>query len=136
MSPNKPLIRPTWNKTKPWETAEDLIYTLSDSTTMYIQARYKTDFASVPTLLKLFTDPVGKDCSAFIVHDYLYSEGGYYKTKAEYNKYTDEGWVTVDRKFADNELKHRQIKLGASKLRVFCYYFAVRIFGVFEFNTI
>lgn len=136
MSPNRPIIRLTGNKDKPFETAEDLVYTLSDGTTMFIPTRYKTNFASVPWFLRPFTDPYGDDASAFLIHDYLYTEGGYYQTKEAYERYGDADEIRVNRRFADNQMRHRQIEMGASELRVFIYFLGVRIGGIGEFNTV
>lgn len=135
MSPNRPLIRPTGNHTKPFETAEDLMYVLSDGTTIFIPMRYKTDFASLPWYLRPFADPYGDDCSAFLIHDWLYTEGGYYTSKEDYDRpNSDEGWIRVNRKFADNEMRHRQALMGSSEWRVRTFYRGVRIGGASRFN--
>ena len=119
---------------KPFRVAKDFICVLSNGKYMYIPKGYITDFASVPSILKIFTNNNGRDNEAFVVHDYLYNFAGFYQTKKDYDK--DENFIYVNRKFADREMRYQQSVQGSSKLRGFCYYWGVRIGGVFRFNKI
>lgn len=136
MPVDKPLFKPSGVLNKPFKLAEDLVFVLSNGTTMYVPKGYLTDFASVPKILQLFTSVVDNDASAFIIHDYLYNFAGYYTSKKFYQLDGEEGWVYVTRAFADNEMRFHMKKYGATKLRQWLYYIGVRVGGVFRFNKI
>lgn len=136
MPTDKPLFKPSGVINKPFKLAEDLVFILSNGTTMYVPKGYLTDFASVPSILKLFTNTIDTDASAFIIHDYLYNFAGYYVSKKFYKLDTDAGWVDVTRKFADQEMRFHMKKYGATKLRQWLYYIGVRIGGITRFNKI
>jgi len=56
-------------------------------------------------------------------------------SKDDWDRYEDDGWIKVDRAFADNEMRHRQIALKTNKWRVRAFYIGVRFCGIFQFNT-
>lgn len=119
---------------KPFKLVKDNTFTLSNGETIYIPKGYLTDFASVPKILRLFTDNIGRDHVAFIIHDYLYNFAGYYQSKQDYDKDINFKWV--NRKFADKEMRYAQKNRGASQLRLFVYYWGVRVGGLTRFNKI
>lgn len=121
-------------KNKPFKLAKDNTFTLSNGDTIYIPKGYLTDFASVPTILRIFTDHIGADYVAFIIHDYLYNFAGYYTNEKDYTR--EVNFKRVSRKFADKEMRFFQRSRGASKLRQFVYYWGVRLGGVLRFNKI
>lgn len=119
-------------KNKPFVLAKPLKVTLSNGCPMYIFEGYWTDFASIPVLLKIFIDYIGKENVAFIIHDYLYNFGGY-KSNGRTKSYTT---FTVSRKFADDEMKYQMNLYGASKARQLIFWVAVRLFGWLHFGKI
>lgn len=127
-----PIVKPTNIRNKPFELVKPFRAVLSNGHTMYVPKGYWTDFASVPRLFKLFVNHVGIDSGAFIAHDYMYNFGGY-KVNPRVRRRTE---FLVTREFADQEMRYLMGQYGATKLRQFLFYWAVRIGGHFSFRTI
>jgi hypothetical protein len=108
-----PATRQIGTKKKPYirETVKDFEIMLSNGDKVIVPAGTQTDFATVPRLLWSFVSPYGYDEVSFIVHDYLYDNRMY------------------TRKFCDEQMLFLQLTCGASYLRAFVMFMAVRIFG-------
>jgi hypothetical protein len=103
-----------FDKYKPWrfELTHPVVLTLSDGSPLTIPAGYKTDFATVPLMLRGIVWGAGNHNLATLIHDYLYD--------------------TQDvrgRLWADKEMKHWLEKAGCSKIKVLAMYWAVRLGG-------
>ena len=129
---NYPTVTITGIKNKPFELAKPFRVELSNGHEMYIPKGYWTDFASVPKVFRLFIDHVGQDGGAFIAHDYMYNFGGY-KVNPRVKRRTE---FSVTREFADEQMRYLMGQYGASKLRQFLFFWAVRLGGLFHFRTI
>jgi len=127
-----PTLKLTGIKNKPFALAQPFNIKLSNGDNMHIFKGYWTDFASVPRWLKLFIDHIGIDTPAFICHDYMYNFGGYTTQKLE-DDYIEK---RVQRKFADQEMRYQMQQYGAGKLRVFLFYWAVRLGGWTSYRTL
>lgn len=125
-------IKPSGIKNKPFELTKPFKCVLSNGDTMYIPAGYWTDFASVPKLLRIFIDHIGKDSHAFLLHDYLYNFRGY-RTNG---RGKDRSPIKVTRKFADDEMAFHMLEVGSSSWRITCFWLAVRLFGWLRFGKI
>lgn len=123
-------ITPSANKRKSYMVAKTTGVKLSNGDTMYVHAGYLTDYASIPSLLKLFLNNVGIFKDSFIIHDYLYNYRGYF-TNVKLTHF-----VPASRNFADREMKWQMKKAGAEKWRICAYYLAVRLFGWTGFGKI
>lgn len=123
-------IVPSANKRKPYMIAKTGFLTLSNGDKMYIHAGYLTDYASIPSLLKIFLNNVGIFRNAFIIHDYMYNYRGYF-TNAKLTHF-----VPCSKSFADKEMKYQMLKLGAEKWRANLYYWGVFIGGSRGFGRI
>ena len=119
-------------KNKPWVLTKNFKIKLSNGDTAVIPKGYWTDFASIPRPLKLFFNHLGDGLSAFVLHDYLYNFRGY-KLKGKSINRAD---VMVDRLFADKEMKYQMLKAGENRIKVFLFFVAVRVGGVFNYGTI
>lgn len=78
---------------------------------------FVTDFASVPRVFWHLISPIDKHGKAAVIHDYLYR-----------HKYQD------DRKRCDDIFKEAMEVLHVSAWKIFCIYWAVRIFGQFKWS--
>lgn len=110
------------DKDKPWrwELEEPVMVTLSSGKTIIIPAGYKTDFASVPRLLRGIVQPGGNHNLATLVHDWLYDTQYSITGKKDWKK---------DRLFADNEMLYWLEKCGVSWIKRQTMYYAVRVGG-------
>jgi hypothetical protein len=79
---------------------------------------FKTDLASIPSIFYFLFSP-NETCTVYpsIVHDYLYSCGG---------------WVR--RKYADDVLYSFLLERGYPKYKAFLFYLSVRAFGGSHFE--
>lgn len=132
-----PTLKYSGIKNKPWQLATEFKITLSNGDEMRIFKGYWTDFASIPTGLRLlltgnFRRP-SKEFPAFIVHDYLYNFGGYSISKFKQGEYAD---IKVTRKFADEEMRLQMLNYGASKFKARLFWLAVRVGGLFSWKTL
>ena len=101
------------DKKKPWrfELLEPVRVTLSDGKKIVIPKGFKTDFASVPRMLRGFVWGVGNHNLASLIHDFLYDH------------------QIGTRKAADKEMLHWMKKAGCSKVKMYTIYTAIRIGG-------
>lgn len=114
---------------KPYEVAEDIFLFLSNGDKIFIHEGYATDYASIPSVLKLFLEWKGEEADAYIIHDYLYNYSGYRQEK----------WadiIKVKRKWADKEMYLQMSFRNSPKWRKFLYYISVRFFGFRAFGNI
>lgn len=116
-------------KNKPYEVAEDTFFILSNKERIFIHEGYATDYASIPSILKLFLEWKGNEADAYIIHDYLYDYRGY--RKSAWSKI-----IKVKRKWADQEMKIQMQMRGSPKWRCWAYYFSVRLFGRASFGNL
>jgi hypothetical protein len=123
--------RPSGSINRPYETVKDALMPLSNGEWMFVPDGYPTDFASIPSVLKLFLEWKGAESDAYIVHDYLYNRRGYLLGKT--GRYGPEpigyGRVAVSRKWADQEMRWQMERLGSPRWRRNLYYLAVRVFA-------
>ena len=83
-----------------------------------VPSGFKTDLASIPRILwPLFAPNESDTIYPAILHDYLYSCGG---------------WVT--RKYADDALYSFLLERGYPRYKSFAFYVAVRLFGAAHFT--
>ena len=107
---------------KPWkfELLHDVKITLSNGETTTIPKGFKSDFATVPRLLRGIVWGAGNHNLATLIHDWLYD-----------NQYSITGghdWKR-DRDFADKEMLYWLLKSGCSKVKAYTMYYACRIGG-------
>ena len=107
------------SKDKPWrfELLRDVYVVLSDGRTIVIPVGYKTDFASVPRMLRGIVQPGGNHNLATLIHDWLYDNQLY------------------SRKFADQEMLYWLKMIGCSKIKAYTMYYAVRLGGRSWWNS-
>lgn len=146
----------TRDRERPWKLIDPLVLELSNEDSMVIPKGYTTDFASVPKpyilsvmtaalfgyvygnvgmtvslIVVIFTYTLTStrdlDLSAFIMHDYMYGNGGYIDIYGKQKK--------VSRLFADKEMRYQQYISGVGPFRIMIMYMAVRIFGIFNFKS-
>ena len=99
--------------TRKWEVFYDFHATI-DEVDWIIPRGYVFDGASIPRFLWIFWTPTNEESwEASCVHDYFYSHA------------TDQ----VTKKFADDVFRQMLINAGASKMKVFLFFHAVRLFG-------
>ena len=128
---NYPIVQYSGIKNKPWVLVEDFYIELSNGYVALIPKGYWTDFASVPRVLKVVFDHLGKGSPAYVLHDYMYNFGGYKTENGDHriNK-------RVSRKRADKEMAYQMRKYGESKFKIMKFYTAVRLFGWFGWRTL
>jgi hypothetical protein len=116
------------DKAKPWrfELLKDVVVTLSNGVRLIIPAGYKTDFASVPLLLRGIVQPGGNHNLATLIHDWLYDTQYSITEKKDWRK---------DRLFADREMLYWLKKSGVSWIKRQLMYYAVRLGGKSWFLT-
>jgi hypothetical protein len=76
-----------------------------------VPAGFLTDAASIPKVLRVFINQWGKHARAALIHDYLYT--------IHY----------IPRKEADRLFLELMLNTGVNKLKAYCMYWAVRLFG-------
>lgn len=108
------------DKSKPWRWVllAPVEVILSNGDLIAIPAGYRTDFASVPRLLRGIVATAGNHNLAVLIHDWLYD-----------NRYTvtnGKDWKE-DRLFADREMLHWLRRCGVSNIKAYTMYYAVRI---------
>ena len=123
-------VVPSANKNKPYMVTKTDSIILSNGDEMYIHAGYLTDYASIPFLLKIFLNNVGKYRDGFICHDYLYNYRGYFIDPDLRH------FKAVSRNWADKEMRYQMQQAGAKDWRIKAYYLAVRLFGWRGFGKI
>jgi hypothetical protein len=103
-----------FDKEKPWrhELIEPVKWKLTNGEQLVIPVGYKTDFASVPRMLRGIVQPGGNHNLATLIHDWLYD-----------NQHKE------GRLFADKEMLHWLLKIGCSKVKAYTMYYAVRLGG-------
>jgi|14BtaG_2_1085337.scaffolds.fasta_scaffold96122_2 hypothetical protein len=111
----------TFKARKVWKLNKNIKLKLSNGDTAILPKGFRTDFASVPKFLWGLLPPYGTDIMAFLIHDYLYDFGYYIDLWGEEKQ--------VDKKFADNEMKWQQRKVGIRSGRLYPMFWAVRLFG-------
>ena len=57
------------------EVLTPLVYEWTDGTIFQVPKGYKTNFASIPKILRCFIEPTGKWTNASVLHDFLYDNG-------------------------------------------------------------
>lgn len=123
-------VVPSANKKRPYMVAKTSSVILSNGDKMYIPVGYLTDYASIPSLLKIFLDPIGKEADSYIIHDFLYHYQGYFTNK------TLTEFKAVSRNWADREMRYQMEKVGSPRWRIKAYYLAVRLLGWTGFGKI
>lgn len=105
--------------TNKWRLEERLVYTGSSYIVpIAVPTGFITDFASIPKYLRFIIDnddPIIRDGA--VIHDYLYS----ICSNLKYSR--------VTRKIADDLLFDAMIDLGATRIKAYTAYYAVRLFG-------
>ena len=84
---------------------------------------FKTDFASVPSLLRFAVSRVGPHLEACVIHDWLYQAWKHHGCQPN----------SIHRKFADNVLMAGMKQAKVRPIRRLLIYSAVRLFGSFPF---
>lgn len=110
------------DKEKPWrhELTQEVRVNLSNGESITIPAGFRTDFATVPRLLRGIVWGSGNHNLATLIHDWLYD-----------NQYSISGGLDWkrDRDFADKEMLHWLERSGCSKVKRYAMYYACRIGG-------
>lgn len=96
------------------ELLDDLIYTNTDGIVYKVPKGFKTDFASIPKILRNIIAPTGKWTNASILHDYLYTKG--YE-------------LGVSRKQADKIFYNAMIDSFVANITANIMWFCVRVFA-------
>lgn len=103
----------TWNG-KLFRLLAALIYNTKSKVKITVPAGFVTNFAT-------WIRPTGRWIEATVVHDFLYSKEGY-----EAYGFT--------RKEADEVFKEMMTRAGCPRWRINAFYYAVRVFGGFNYE--
>lgn len=103
-----------WELEAPFEYYTELF---NEKIYITVPKGFRTDFASIPKIFHSFISDRDKYNKAAVVHDWLYHSKQF------------------DRKTADRIFLEGMEVLGISKLKRYLFFWAVRIFGGFRWNS-
>lgn len=112
-----------------WELVSDLVY-VGEVDTFIIPAGFRTDFASVPRLLRFLIPKNGSHDAAAIAHDF------FYRRKPSVRKFPGGSsgslyhYGNISRLDSDRLFRRMMRELGVNVIRRNVMYYSVRVFGI------